>query len=107
VDIDYSPLVGGFAVVLNDGRAAFLTAASLRFDPNVSINVYIISCVYCIAVSVHYFFIQLKLHGSKSYQMHNSFCEVNSLLQNISIYVITPFCFCDKANGWHWLDADF
>ncbi|XP_067001739.2 guanine nucleotide exchange factor subunit Rich [Anabrus simplex] len=34
VDIEYSPLVGGFAVVLNDGRAAFLTAASLRFDPN-------------------------------------------------------------------------
>jgi hypothetical protein len=50
VDIDYSPLVGGFAVVLNDGRAAFLTAASLKFDPNVSINVYIISCVYCMAV---------------------------------------------------------
>lgn len=39
VDIEYSPLVGGFAVVLNDGRAAFLTAASLRFDPNVSISV--------------------------------------------------------------------
>jgi hypothetical protein len=38
VDIEYSPLVGGFAVVLNDGRAAFLTAASLRFDPNVSIS---------------------------------------------------------------------
>jgi hypothetical protein len=50
VDIDYSPLVGGFAVVLNDGRAAFLTAASLRFDPNVSINVYIIGYVYCMAV---------------------------------------------------------
>lgn len=34
VSIDYSPLVGGFAVVLNDGRAAFLTASSLKFDPN-------------------------------------------------------------------------
>lgn len=34
IDIEYSPLVGGFAVVLNDGRAAFLTASSLRFDPN-------------------------------------------------------------------------
>ncbi|GLH13764.1 Guanine nucleotide exchange factor subunit Rich [Gryllus bimaculatus] len=34
VDIEYSPLVGGFAVVLSDGRAAFLTATSLRFDPN-------------------------------------------------------------------------
>lgn len=36
VDIDYSPLIGGFAVVFNDGRAAFLTAYTLRFDPNVS-----------------------------------------------------------------------
>ncbi|KRT84788.1 hypothetical protein AMK59_2574 [Oryctes borbonicus] len=34
VDIEYSPLIGGFAIVLNDGRAAFLTASSLRFDPN-------------------------------------------------------------------------
>lgn len=37
VDIEYSPLIGGFAIVLNDGRAAFLTASSLKFDPNVSI----------------------------------------------------------------------
>jgi RAB6A-GEF complex partner protein 1 len=35
-EIEYSPLVGGFAAVLNDGRAAFLTAFSLQFDPNVS-----------------------------------------------------------------------
>lgn len=34
--MDYSPLVGGFAITLNDGRAAFLTANDLRFDPNVS-----------------------------------------------------------------------
>lgn len=34
IDIDYSPLVGGFSIVLNDGRAAFLTASSLKFDPN-------------------------------------------------------------------------
>lgn len=34
--MEYSPLVGGFAVTLNDGHAAFLTASSLRFDPNVS-----------------------------------------------------------------------
>lgn len=35
--MDYSPLVGGFAVTLSDGRAAFLTANDLRFDPNVSV----------------------------------------------------------------------
>lgn len=38
VDMEYSPLVGGFSVVFNDGRAAFLTASSLKFDPNVSIR---------------------------------------------------------------------
>lgn len=34
VDLDYSPLIGGFSIVLNDGRSAFLTAYSLKFDPN-------------------------------------------------------------------------
>ncbi|XP_074042541.1 guanine nucleotide exchange factor subunit Rich isoform X2 [Leptinotarsa decemlineata] len=34
IEIEYSPLVGGFSIVLNDGRAAFLTASSLKFDPN-------------------------------------------------------------------------
>ncbi|XP_077293997.1 guanine nucleotide exchange factor subunit Rich [Arctopsyche grandis] len=33
-DIEYSPLVGGFGITLNDGRAAFLTATTLKFDPN-------------------------------------------------------------------------
>lgn len=36
VDMEYSPLVGGFGIILNDGRAALLTASSLKFDPNVS-----------------------------------------------------------------------
>lgn len=39
VDMEYSPLVGGFGIVLNDNRAALLTASSLKFDPNVS-NIY-------------------------------------------------------------------
>lgn len=39
IDIEYSPLVTGFAVVLNDGRAAVLTASSLKFDPNVCTEV--------------------------------------------------------------------
>ena len=34
IDIEYSPLIGGFAVVFNCGKAAFLTAISLKFDPN-------------------------------------------------------------------------
>lgn len=33
-NIEYSPLVGGFAIVFNNGKAAFLTAQSLKFDPN-------------------------------------------------------------------------
>ena len=33
--IDYSPLLCGFSVTFNDGRAAFLTAGNTKFDPNV------------------------------------------------------------------------
>ncbi|XP_050076499.1 guanine nucleotide exchange factor subunit Rich [Anopheles maculipalpis] len=32
--IDYSPLLCGFGITLNDGRAAFLTANNTKFDPN-------------------------------------------------------------------------
>ena len=32
--VDYSPLLGGFAIVLNNGKGAFLTATTLKFDPN-------------------------------------------------------------------------
>lgn len=38
VSMDYSPLVAGFATVLKDGRAAFLTSYNLKFDPNVSFS---------------------------------------------------------------------
>jgi len=34
--LHYSALLGGFAVVLSNGRAAFLTANSLKFEPSVS-----------------------------------------------------------------------
>jgi hypothetical protein len=33
--IAYSPLIGGYAIVLNDGRAAVLFASTPSFDPNV------------------------------------------------------------------------
>ena len=35
VSMDYSPLLAGFSIVLNDGRAGFLTSSNLKFDPNV------------------------------------------------------------------------
>ena len=35
--IEYSPLLGGFSIVLSDGRAAFITASTLKFEPLVSI----------------------------------------------------------------------
>lgn len=43
-DIEYSPLVCGFGITLNDGRAAYLTAPNLKFDPNVSKRP--ISCIH-------------------------------------------------------------
>ena len=33
--IAYSPLLGGYTIILNDGRAAFLVASNVNFDPNV------------------------------------------------------------------------
>ena len=30
---EYSPLLGGFSMVLSDGRAAFITASTLKFEP--------------------------------------------------------------------------
>jgi len=32
--LSYSPLLGGFSIVLSDGRAACLVSSSLKFDPN-------------------------------------------------------------------------
>jgi hypothetical protein len=34
IDFHYSPLIGGFSLVLSDGRAAFLTATTKVYDPN-------------------------------------------------------------------------
>ena len=36
-EFQYSPLIGGFAIVLSNGRSAFMTANTLKFDPAVSI----------------------------------------------------------------------
>lgn len=47
-DIEYSPLVCGFGITLNDGRAAYLTAPNLKFDPNVSIVDFCIVTVFVI-----------------------------------------------------------
>lgn len=54
--IDYSPLLGGFAVVLNDRRAAFLTASSLKFDPNQVQGIWApLDDVTCAAINHRYF----------------------------------------------------
>jgi hypothetical protein len=52
ISMDYSPLLAGFAIVLNDGRAGFLTSSNLKYDPNV--------------ISSNFF--------SKIYQQHKTIC---------------------------------
>ncbi len=42
--MDYSPLIGGFSITLNDGRAAYLTSSNLKFDPNVRIFIHKKNC---------------------------------------------------------------
>lgn len=39
--MEYSPVIGGFSVVLSNGQASFLTATSLKFEPHVRFNFYI------------------------------------------------------------------
>lgn len=55
--------MGGFSIVLNDGRAAFLTASSLKFDPNVSINNYVVIII------VRMLFSKYKEYGLKAWKM--------------------------------------
>lgn len=38
--LKYSPLLGGFTAVLSNGRAAFITARSLKFEPNEVVGVW-------------------------------------------------------------------
>lgn len=40
-DMEYSPLLGGFAVVLADGRGGFLSAETANFDCSVSSSPFI------------------------------------------------------------------
>ncbi|XP_014234303.1 guanine nucleotide exchange factor subunit Rich [Trichogramma pretiosum] len=65
--LDYSPLAGGFAIVLNNGKAAFLTALSLKFDPNQVQGVWVkdVDDVTCTAVNHKY---KLMAFGRKNGQ---------------------------------------
>ena len=51
--MDYSPLLGGFAVVLADGRGGFLSAETAIFDCSVS---------YIVVNFVYYNNIQVNFH---------------------------------------------
>ncbi len=55
-NIQYSPLMGGFAVVLSNGRAAFITASSLKFEPKQVVGVWAqdISHTTCVAINHKY-----------------------------------------------------
>ncbi len=46
-DVAYSPEVHGLSVVLSDGRAAFISAKSARYEPQVAIGEYVCTCSVC------------------------------------------------------------
>ncbi|XP_048581598.1 guanine nucleotide exchange factor subunit RIC1 isoform X2 [Nematostella vectensis] len=54
--MEYSPLLGGFAVVLADGRGGFLSAESANFEPSEVIGVWAkdLTCATCCAVNHRY-----------------------------------------------------
>lgn len=51
--LEYSSLIGGFAVVLSNGRAAFLASSSLKFEPNHVVGVWAqeMCDVSCVAIN--------------------------------------------------------
>ncbi|XP_074641700.1 guanine nucleotide exchange factor subunit RIC1-like [Tubulanus polymorphus] len=55
-DMEYSSSMGGFAVVLSNGRAAFLTATSPKFEPSQVIGVWAesVTNATCVAVNHKY-----------------------------------------------------
>ena len=64
-DFQYSPLLGGFAAVLSNGRAAFITANTLKFEPDQVVGVWAqeVSEATCVAVNDRY---TLMAFGCKS-----------------------------------------
>ncbi|XP_023222125.1 RAB6A-GEF complex partner protein 1-like [Centruroides sculpturatus] len=62
---EYSPLIGGFSIVLSNGKAAFITAPTLKFDPNQVVGIWAqeLSTVTCTALNHRY---RLIAYGLKS-----------------------------------------
>jgi hypothetical protein len=52
--IAYSPLIGGYAVVFNDGRAAFLFSSTVNFDPNSVTGVWALQLEDAICVTLNH-----------------------------------------------------
>ena len=52
--MEYSPLLGGFAVVLADGRGGFLSANTANFECSVSIICYVKVCMNSVLFSSLY-----------------------------------------------------
>lgn len=79
--MEYSPLIGGFAITLNDGRAAYLTANSLKFDPNVSRTMHLANGnnSFFIAEFDFFFCSKYKASGRKDWRMR----PVPALIINI------------------------
>lgn len=58
--ISYSPLLGGFAIILMNGKAAFLVASTSAFDPNVRwIETWCLSEWGNVLKSIHFFLISV------------------------------------------------
>ena len=54
--VAYSPILHGFAVVLSDGRGAFLTSSSARYDPRSIRGVWVrgVADAVCVSINAKY-----------------------------------------------------
>ena len=51
LDVDYKAEMHGLSVVLSDGKGAFISAKSARYEPQVHVHARVCTCAMCIVQS--------------------------------------------------------
>ena len=65
-DLDYSPALHGFSLVLSDGRAAFVSGKSVKYEPQVcEYSIYVRTYVHMFSESLTYVHVQTKKREKK------------------------------------------
>ncbi|XP_035209337.1 guanine nucleotide exchange factor subunit RIC1-like isoform X2 [Stegodyphus dumicola] len=97
--MEYSPIIGGFSVVLSNGQAAFITATTLKFEPHQVFGILAqdIQNATCTAVNHRY---RLIAYGLKNAQ-GVVFCvdDITGALQTTHQLILSSKDFPDVASA--------